>query len=91
MENKKESKLDITIIPEPAISCMKDNVEMFRIEQSGKVFWKKDGHKMVQAKIDKDLAQVFAYAIVVMTGMDSKEYIKKIVEEYETRTNKTRS
>lgn len=51
--------------------------ELFRIENDGRVFWLKDG-KTVQAKIDKDLGQAFAYVITKMGGYVLLDLIKEI-------------
>jgi len=57
----------------------KEQKEIFRFETDGKVFWLKNG-KMVQAKIDKELAQAFEYCVIQMSGFSASKLIKKIRE-----------
>lgn len=57
-EEKKEDKILIT--------SAEADTEIFRIEDDGRVFWRPEGGKLVEAKVDADLALAFSAAIEAM-------------------------
>ena len=77
---KLESAISISVQKEPKDSStiqQSEQEEVFRVENDGKVFWKKDG-KFRQAKIDSELAQAFACVVIKLAGLDYKKLIDKI-------------
>jgi hypothetical protein len=54
--------------------------EVLRIETSGEVFWLRDG-EMKKVEMDSELAQAFAYCVVVMSGVSNEKLIEEIRKE----------
>ena len=54
----------------PAIEVKNTELDkpVFIIENNGNVFWLKGG-KMIQVKVDKELAQAFAAAVIKISGV----------------------
>ena len=64
--------------PDEIIKISAEEVgEVFRVENSGDIYWKKNG-KMVKVEMEKDLALAFALVVSSLAGYGFPELMERI-------------
>ena len=72
-------------VNEPILEISSDLIgEIFKIGQTGEIWWKKDGGEFVQAKVDEDLVLAFAYVVFKLSNHLTPEMKEKLETHYLT-------
>jgi len=78
MEERKDIVESTTNMNIP-ISISNKESEIFRIEEDGSIFVKKEGEtKLQKVETDKEIGLAFAYCVSILSGMNPVELIKTI-------------
>ena len=72
-----DKDIDASIIDVDSFRIVRDGILQFRVDLDGRVYWRRNG-EMVNAVVDAELAQAFAYVVTTIAGFTPRELIERI-------------